>query len=104
MVAASRLIGSLPESSVNRAKFVERGVVEKYKKMLHPPLNYLGDAFQYRNADRKFNVSYIFTYWAHLESAEASTTSERTKSPSRPSGSAVCKEGPFEDAGSWCSP
>lgn len=29
--------------------------MEKYNKMLHPPLTYLGDAFQYRTADGKFN-------------------------------------------------
>ena len=30
-------------------------MTEKYNKMLHPPLTYLGDAFQYRTADGKFN-------------------------------------------------
>ena len=88
---------------MNRAKFVEREVVKKYEKMLHPPLTYLGDAFQYRTADGKFNVSYTFAYWAHLESVEANDTSERPKSPSRPSGNAVCENSPFEDAGSWRS-
>ncbi|KAJ9424436.1 heme peroxidase-domain-containing protein [Fusarium oxysporum] len=30
-------------------------IKDKYDKMLHPPLTYLGDAFQYRTADGKFN-------------------------------------------------
>lgn len=38
-----------------RQKFIDQGVKEKYDKMLHPPLTYLGDAFQYRTADGKFN-------------------------------------------------
>lgn len=57
MVAGSQLVGSLPADSANRAAFIETGVVDKYEKMLHPPLTYLGDAFQYRTADGKFNVS-----------------------------------------------
>ena len=28
---------------------------DKYEKMLHPPLTYLGDAFQYRASDGRFN-------------------------------------------------
>ena len=34
---------------------IQSGVREKYEKMLHPPLTYLGDAFQYRAPDGKFN-------------------------------------------------
>lgn len=34
---------------------MEDQVKQKYDKMLHPPFTYLGDAFQYRAADGKFN-------------------------------------------------
>ena len=56
MVAGAQLLGSLPNSSGFRKDFIESQVISKYNKMLHPPLTYLGDAFQYRTADGKFNV------------------------------------------------
>lgn len=45
----------MSDDSRLRAKLVEGQVMQKYEKMLHPPLTYLGDAFQYRQADGKFN-------------------------------------------------
>ncbi|KAF7536267.1 hypothetical protein G7054_g4653 [Neopestalotiopsis clavispora] len=53
--AGSSIIGSLSDYSVNRQNFINDQVKSKYDKMLHPPLTYLGDAFQYRTADGKFN-------------------------------------------------
>lgn len=53
--AGAQLIGSLSNDSAMRSKFIEAQVENKYGKMLHPPLTYLGDAFQYRAADGKFN-------------------------------------------------
>ncbi|KAH7141556.1 putative prostaglandin G/H synthase 2/cyclooxygenase 2, pgh2/cox2 [Dactylonectria estremocensis] len=49
------IAGSLSDDSVQRQKLINGQVKEKYDKMLHPPLTYLGDAFQYRTADGKFN-------------------------------------------------
>jgi hypothetical protein len=49
------VIASLPENGPVRVSQVKSQVTEKYNKMLHPPLTYLGDAFQYRTADGKFN-------------------------------------------------
>lgn len=49
------MIGALSDDSDRRAAFVESQVKSKFEKMLHPPLTYLGDAFQYRAADGKFN-------------------------------------------------
>ncbi|KAL8789579.1 MAG: hypothetical protein Q9195_006756 [Heterodermia aff. obscurata] len=49
------LVGSLSTDSAERAKLIQGGVRDKYEKMLHPPLTYLGDAFQYRAPDGKFN-------------------------------------------------
>ena len=57
MVSCSQLVGSLPENSANRAAFIQSQVIAKYNRMLHPPLTYLGDAFQYRQSDGKLNVS-----------------------------------------------
>ena len=45
----------MSNDSETRSKLIETQVTSKYEKMLHPPLTYLGDAFQYRAADGKFN-------------------------------------------------
>ena len=66
MVSGSQLVGSLPENSANRAAFIQSQVIAKYNRMLHPPLTYLGDAFQYRQSDGKFNVSHILLPRRHL--------------------------------------
>ncbi|KAH7018578.1 putative prostaglandin G/H synthase 2/cyclooxygenase 2, pgh2/cox2 [Microdochium trichocladiopsis] len=52
---AAQIAGSLSDYSTNRQKFINDQVKTKYDKMLHPPLTYLGDAFQYRTPDGKFN-------------------------------------------------
>ena len=49
------LIATLANDSNRRAAFVESQVKSKFERMLHPPLTYLGDAFQYRAVDGKFN-------------------------------------------------
>ncbi|KAI1329875.1 heme peroxidase-domain-containing protein [Xylariaceae sp. FL0255] len=54
-LALAQLAASLPTNSYARDLFVKAGVKEKYERMLHPPLTYLGDAFKYRQADGKFN-------------------------------------------------
>ncbi|KAK4160491.1 linoleate diol synthase [Cladorrhinum sp. PSN259] len=51
----AQIAGSLSDYSVARNQFINGNVKEKYDKMLHPPLTYLGDAFQYRTVDGKFN-------------------------------------------------
>ncbi|KAL8725978.1 MAG: hypothetical protein Q9166_007012 [cf. Caloplaca sp. 2 TL-2023] len=53
--AGAQLIGSMPNDSELRTKVIQSQVQAKYDKMLHPPLTYLGDAFQYRAPDGKFN-------------------------------------------------
>ena len=53
--SGAELVGALSNNSKARAKLIESQVEGKYEKMLHPPLTYLGDAFQYRAADGKFN-------------------------------------------------
>ena len=58
MKAGSKLVAAMPENGELRNAFVGKQVAEKYNRMLHPPLTYLGDAFAYRTADGKFNVSF----------------------------------------------
>ncbi|KAL8706501.1 MAG: hypothetical protein Q9201_000433 [Fulgogasparrea decipioides] len=53
--AGAKLVGSMSNNSGERSKLIQSQVQEKYDKMLHPPLTYLGDAFQYRAPDGKFN-------------------------------------------------
>ncbi len=55
MKAAAPLVASMSNESNRRKALIEKNVKSKYEKMLHPPLTYLGDAFQYRTADGKFN-------------------------------------------------
>lgn len=55
MKAGASLIASLSNDSKVRRSVIESQVKSKYYKMLHPPLTYLGDAFQYRQADGKYN-------------------------------------------------
>ncbi|KAK3380521.1 putative prostaglandin G/H synthase 2/cyclooxygenase 2, pgh2/cox2 [Lasiosphaeria ovina] len=55
--SVATIAGSLSNYSVQRQNLINDQVREKYDKMLHPPLTYLGDAFQYRTADGKFNSS-----------------------------------------------
>ncbi|KAK6220812.1 hypothetical protein LQW54_001730 [Pestalotiopsis sp. IQ-011] len=52
---AATIAGSLDTYSPLREYLVNRQVKDKYDRMLHPPLTYLGNAFQYRTADGKFN-------------------------------------------------
>ncbi|KAF5227413.1 hypothetical protein FAUST_11784 [Fusarium austroamericanum] len=47
--------GTLANNSAKRQEIINSQVKKKYDVMLHPPLTYLGDAFQYRTADGKFN-------------------------------------------------
>lgn len=49
------MIASFSDDSRLRAGLIKRMAKSKYEQILHPPLTYLGDAFQYRTADGKFN-------------------------------------------------
>ncbi|KAF4452113.1 hypothetical protein F53441_5046 [Fusarium austroafricanum] len=51
----AQLAGNLPNNSALRQEQINNQVKGKYDAMLHPPLTYLGNAFQYRTADGKFN-------------------------------------------------
>ncbi|KAI9667934.1 MAG: hypothetical protein M1821_000754 [Bathelium mastoideum] len=53
--SAAQIAGNLSNYSSLRQRIIDSQVKSKYDRMLHPPLTYLGDAFQYRTADGKFN-------------------------------------------------
>jgi hypothetical protein len=57
MKDAAQLVASMANDSKIREALIQSNVKSKYDMMLHPPLTYLGDAFQYRSADGKFYVS-----------------------------------------------
>ena len=110
MVSGSQLVGSLPENSANRAAFIQSQVIAKYNRMLHPPLTYLGDAFQYRQSDGKFNVSHTFLPRRCLGRAYRLTqcnTPERSVPTLGSSWGTIREDSPVKDAytrgatGSW---
>ncbi len=47
--------GSMSDYSRLRQRLIDGQVKKKYDAMLHPPMTYLGDAFQYRTADGSYN-------------------------------------------------
>lgn len=101
MVSGSQLVGSLPENSANRAAFIQSQVIAKYNRMLHPPLTYLGDAFQYRQPDGKFNVSHILRLRRCLGRAYKLTqcnTPERSVPTLGSSWGTIREDGPVKDA------
>ena len=49
------LTASLPETSKNRLKLTHTIVDTLWDSLQHPPLSYMGDKFQYRQADGSYN-------------------------------------------------
>ena len=100
MVSGSQLVGSLPENSANRAAFIQSQVIAKYNRMLHPPLTYLGDAFQYRQSDGKFNVSHILLPRGNLSRAKLiqCNTPERSVPTLGSSWGTIREDGTVKDA------
>ena len=49
------LIVALSNDSNRRATLIESRAKSKFERMLHPPVIYFGNAFQYRAIDGKFN-------------------------------------------------
>lgn len=71
--------GSLSDYSTRRQQIIDSQVKSKYDRMLHPPLTYLGDAFQYRTADGKFN-SVINPHLGQAGAPYAKTVPSKTAS------------------------
>ncbi|KAK3389545.1 heme peroxidase-domain-containing protein [Podospora didyma] len=76
-LASAPIFGSLSNNSELRASFIESQVKQKYERMLHPPLTYLGGAFKYRTADGKFN-SALHPHLGQAGSPYAKTVPSRT--------------------------
>lgn len=51
----AQLVSSMASDSHTRKIFLEGQVKDKFERMLHPPVSYMGDAFQYRQADGRYN-------------------------------------------------
>ena len=52
------LVASLPQNSANRKKLTSTIIDTLWDSLQHPPLSYVGDKFQYRQADGSYNVCY----------------------------------------------
>lgn len=51
-----QLVAKLPETSYARRKVTGLLVDELWDSLQHPPLSYIGDQYQYRQADGSHNV------------------------------------------------
>jgi len=51
-----QFITSLPRTSKSEAKLTDGLVTNLWNVLLHPPLSYVGDTYQYRNPEGKYNV------------------------------------------------
>ena len=52
-----QLVSELPSRSKTRVDLTNAFLDELWNSLQHPPLSYLGDKFQYRQADGSYNVS-----------------------------------------------
>ena len=50
------MVAKLPLNHPLSKAFLAKGVKHYWGSMMHPPLSYRGDAFQYRSADGADNV------------------------------------------------
>ena len=51
-----QLVAALPARSNTRVDLTNSFIDELWNSLPHPPLSYLGDKFQYRQADGSYNV------------------------------------------------
>ncbi|EPS41013.1 hypothetical protein H072_5099 [Dactylellina haptotyla CBS 200.50] len=56
-----KIIASLPENSTVRHWATQKGIDVMWNSLLHPPLSYMGDQFEYRTADGSNNS--VITPW-----------------------------------------
>jgi hypothetical protein len=57
-----QFVSSLPRTSISEAKLTDGLVTNLWNVMLHPPLSYVGDQYQYRHPEGKYNVSFKNSY------------------------------------------
>src|SRR5436305_6926232 len=60
MDLAVGIISGLSEDNYFRRVETGNAVIRLWKPMLHPPLSYLGDKFQYRQPDGSYNVGWRY--------------------------------------------
>lgn len=53
-----QLVARLPRDSKARVVLTDKLIQELWDSLDHPPLNYVGEKFQYRMADGSYNVSW----------------------------------------------
>jgi hypothetical protein len=51
-----QFVSSLPKTSLSEAKITDGLVTNLWNVMLHPPLSYVGDQYQYRHPEGAYNV------------------------------------------------
>ena len=51
-----QFVSSLPKTSKSEAKITDALVTNLWNVMLHPPLSYVGDQYQYRHPEGAYNV------------------------------------------------
>ena len=55
------IAAALPESSKTRTKLTNVMIDGLWDSLQHPPLSYMGDKYQYRQADGSYNVGLIWS-------------------------------------------
>ena len=55
-----QFLSSLPSTSAVQVKITDGLVTNLWNVLLHPPLSYVGDLYQYRAADGSNNVRSLF--------------------------------------------
>ena len=53
-----KLVAGLPSHSKTRVDLTNSFIDELWNNLQHPPLSYLGDKYQYRQADGSYNVCF----------------------------------------------
>ena len=54
-----QFLSSLPSTSAVQVKITDGLVTNLWNVLLHPPLSYTGDLYQYRAPDGSYNVIYF---------------------------------------------
>src|ERR1700734_1673509 len=62
-----QFVASLPDTSKSSAKITDGFISNLWNVLHHPPLSYLGDKYQYRNAEGADNVSHLERSFVDVE-------------------------------------
>ena len=83
-----QFLSSLPSTSVIQTKITDGLITNLWNVLLHPPLTYVGDLYQYRAADGSYNVShrsfvYLFQNIMYPHLGRAGTEYAKSVKPQR---------------------